>query len=151
MTIAQHIAVIESLCSRDFPGEYGGPGAGGGGAGFHLVELACDDAPAAYGECGACADEDAAEQCEAWRDGLSERLTARWGEPRWIGLDGVLLRSFDPGEHIPEPWASFSAYVGNARLWRVGGTGRRLALGVTRPGEERAPRLVALVTETDPP
>lgn len=150
MSTALHLARIERLCARDFPEQHGRSGLGPAGPRYHLVELDADRGPE---ECEEDADpalrEAMAEQCEAERDGLTQVLKARWGEPETMGLQGVLLRAWEYGEHIPEPWASLSACVPDVRLWHT--AGRWVALGVARLDPARPPRLVATVTDIDPP
>jgi hypothetical protein len=145
MTIAQHLATIDRLCSQDFPEEHGGTYAGPGGPGFHIVELERSDG---IEEGNGWEQED---QLEACRDGIGQRFTARWGEPDPTSLDGFLLRAQDTDEHIPEPWASLGSHVRNVDLWRADDHGRWIALGVSRPGEAQELRLLAMVTDIDPP
>ncbi|MFD4414447.1 hypothetical protein [Streptomyces sp. NPDC058475] len=142
MTIAQHLATIDRLCSQDFPAEHGGSFFGPGGPGFHIVELE-RSAGAAEGE--------EAEQYEAYREGISQRLTDRWGPPDHISLDGVFLRAHQGDEHIPEPWASLGSHVRNVHLWQPDGHGRWVALGVSRLGPGQEFRLLAVITEIHPP
>ncbi|MET8130445.1 hypothetical protein ABZV24_00365 [Streptomyces sp. NPDC005251] len=156
MTIAQHLAVIDRLCSEDFPAEHSGPFAGSyggpGGPGFHVVEL-----ERSTGSAGGWhsereeAEQYEAEQYEAHREALAQRLTDRWGEPGWMSLDGVFLRAQQGDERIPEPWASLGSHMRNAQVWQVDGTGRWVVLGVSRLGEGQEFRLLAVITEIDPP
>ncbi|MEU9139020.1 hypothetical protein AB0D33_24205 [Streptomyces sp. NPDC048404] len=151
MTIAQHLATIDRLCAEDFPTVHGGSVAGSygapGGPGFHVVELERSGgfAEDPHGE------REAAEQYEAQRDALAQRLADRWGEPHWISLDGLFLRAQQGDERIPEPWASLGSHMRNAQVWRADATGRWVALGISRLGEGQEFRLLAVITETDPP
>ncbi|WP_405917698.1 hypothetical protein [Streptomyces sp. NBC_00728] len=179
MTIAQCLAVIDRLCSEDFPaersGSFGGSYGGPGGPGFHVVELQRSAGPARgrYGgreepdrfdvepseaehsEAGHSEAEhseaEQAEQFEAEREALARRLADRWGEPGWMSLDGVFLRVQQGDERIPEPWASLGSHMRNAQVWEAAGTGRWVALGISRLGEDQEFRLLAVITETDPP
>ncbi|MEV0222203.1 hypothetical protein [Streptomyces sp. NPDC050704] len=148
MTIKRHVATIDLLCSLAFPEEHGSSDVGIGGPGFHLAEL-----ESSYGlaEGDGSQREETAEQFEAYVDHISQRLSDRWGKPYRTGLDGVLIRSSDPDESIPEPWSLFSRRVGNMHLWQSDGTGRWIAVGVSRPSETQEIQLVVLVTEMDPP
>ncbi|MER5470685.1 hypothetical protein [Streptomyces sp. NPDC002685] len=150
MTIAQHLATIDRLCSEDFPPEhgasFGGSYGGPGGPGFHVVELERSSGSAG----GRHSEREEAEQFEAHREALAQRLTDRWGEPAWMSLDGVFLRAQQGDERIPEPWASLGSHMRNAQVWQPGG-GRWVALGVSRLGEGQEFRLLAVVTEIDPP
>lgn len=150
MSTALHLARIERLCARKFPTQPGRSDLCLGGPGYHVAELGVDGSPA---EPEAADDpalrEIVVEQCEAEREGLTELLTARWGEPDTIGLGGVLLRTLEYGEDIPEPWASLSARVPDVQLWHT--AGRWVALGVARLDPAQPPCLVATVTDIDPP
>ncbi|ANS63675.1 hypothetical protein SLINC_1451 [Streptomyces lincolnensis] len=55
------------------------------------------------------------------------------------------------GEEIPESWATMSALVDELNLWQPHGTDRWVALGVADRDPADEARLLALVTETDPP
>ncbi|MFF3885415.1 hypothetical protein [Streptomyces sp. NPDC001914] len=151
MTIARHLATIDRLCAEDFPTGRGGSVAGSygppGGPGFHVVELERGAGPTGDGH----GEREEAEQYEALREALAQRLADRWGDPEWISLDGVFLRAEQGDERIPEPWASLGSHMRNAQVWRVQETGRWLALGVSRLGEGQEFRLLAVITETDPP
>ncbi|MGW3914444.1 hypothetical protein ACWEBX_23390 [Streptomyces sp. NPDC005070] len=151
MTIARQLATIDRLCAEDFPtghggsvaGSYGGPG----GPGFHVVELerSGDSAGDRHGE------REEAEQYEALREALAQRLADRWGKPQWVSLDGVFLRAQQGDERIPEPWASLGAHLRNAEVWRAEETGRWVVLGISRLGEGQEFRLLAVITDIDPP
>ncbi|MFD8735044.1 hypothetical protein ACFV06_08970 [Streptomyces sp. NPDC059618] len=151
MTIAQHLATIDRLCAEEFPTGHGGsaPGSYGapGGPGFHVVELKRSTGspigPDGVGE--------EAEQYEAEREALAQRLGDRWGEPHWMSFDGVFLRAQQGDEHIPEPWASLGSHMRNAQVWRRDDTGRWLVLGISRLGEDQELRLLAVITDIDPP
>ncbi|MET7983559.1 MULTISPECIES: hypothetical protein [unclassified Streptomyces] len=151
MTIAQHLATIDRLCAEDFPTGHGGSAAGSyggpGGPGFHVVELERSTGSAG----GPGGEREEAEEFEAQREALAQRLTDRRGEPQWMSFDGVFLRAQQGDELIPEPWASLGSHMRNAQVWRVDDTGRWLVLGISRLGEGQEFRLLAVVTETDPP
>ncbi|MGA4843356.1 hypothetical protein [Streptomyces sp. G45] len=146
MSSADHLAVIDLLCARDFPRAHGGSDTGSAGPGFHLAELGAyvpdaDADPAAH--------DDAELQYEAERDALAVLLSDRWGEPQVFALTSVLVRALAGEEDLPEPWASVSETVPDVHLWRA--DGRWIALGVARRSERRGVGLVAVVTEVDPP
>ncbi|MFI9751277.1 hypothetical protein [Streptomyces collinus] len=143
MNIAQHIAVIDELCYRPFPAEHGPSDVGFSGPGHHVavLEAAADTGPAARAV--------TIDQYEKDRDALYELLASRWGDTDPYNLQTVLLRT--EREEIPRPWAELSVCAGVAHLWEVGGTGRWVAVAVGDRDVSREVRLLALVTETDPP
>jgi hypothetical protein len=143
MNIAQHIAVIDELCYRPFPAEHGPSDVGFSGPGHHVavLEAAADTGPAARAV--------TTDQYEKDRDALYELLASRWGDTDPYNLQTVLLRT--EREEIPRPWAELSACAGVAHLWEVEGTGRWVAVAVGDRDLSREVRLLALVTETDPP
>ncbi|MEU2541014.1 hypothetical protein [Streptomyces iakyrus] len=143
MNIAQHIAVIDELCYRPFPAEHGPSDVGFSGPGHHVavLEAAPDTDPAARAV--------TIDQYEKDRDAVYELLASRWGDTDPYNLETVLLRT--EREEIPRPWAELSACAGVAHLWEVEGTGRWVAVAVGDRDLSREVRLLALVTETDPP
>ncbi|MFE9836921.1 hypothetical protein ACFYP4_17610 [Streptomyces sp. NPDC005551] len=147
MTIARQLATIDRLCSEAFPAEPGRSDVGTGGPGYHLAELATSGD---FWEDDGTGREETEEQYEADRDGLTERLTGRWGSPQRFSLASVLERSAD-GEEIPEPWGTLSAHVPDLHLWKEGRHGRWVALGVSQWDKELPFQLMALVTDIDPP
>lgn len=147
MDIARCLATIDLLCARDFPSEHGRTDVGTGGPGYLVAELRTSGD---FWEDDGTEREGTEEQYEADRDGLTERLTDRWGPPHHISLASALERSMD-GEDIPEPWASLSAHVPDVHLWQSPDSARWIALGVSQWGEELPFQLLAVVTETDPP
>lgn len=104
MSITQHLAVIDRLCSEEFPAEPGRSDVGTAGPGYHVAELRTS---ADFWEDDGTRREETEEQYEADRDALSERLAERWGAPDVFSLWSVLDRSMD-GEDLPEPWAVLS-------------------------------------------
>ncbi|MFD9036786.1 hypothetical protein [Streptomyces bottropensis] len=147
MSITQHLAVIDRLCSEAFPAERGRSDIGEAGPGYHVAELATS---ADFWENDGTRREETEEQYEADRDALSERLAERWGAPSVFSLWSVLDRSME-GEEIPEPWATLSSHVPDVHLWQADGHGRWVALGVSQWDKELPFQLVALITEIDPP
>lgn len=148
MTTEQHLAMIDELCVRDFPAARGWPDVGAGGPGYHLVVL---EATHDFGEGDGSEREELVDQFTAYRESISQALSERWGEAYPKNLDGVSLRSENPDEQIPKPWAYLSAYVRYVDLWEADGTGRWVAVGVSEPGEGHEFQLLALITETAPP
>ncbi|MCH0540047.1 hypothetical protein I3F58_10810 [Streptomyces sp. MUM 203J] len=144
MTTARHLATIDLLRLRPFPGRCGRSEAGDSGPGYHVAELATSEH---FWE-DASRIEPVAEQYEAERDALSALLAGRWGEPQVFSLWSVFRRGMD-GEDIPEPWHGLSGHVPDLHLWRA--DGRWIALGVSQWDEELPFQLLAVVTETDPP
>jgi hypothetical protein len=69
-----------------------------------------------FRETDGAAREETEEQYEAYRDGLSELLTHRWGHPHVFSLSSVLDRVMD-GEDIPEPWGALSTHVPDVHFW----------------------------------
>jgi hypothetical protein len=147
MTIAQHLATIDRLCSRDFPAEPGRSDVGREGPGYHVAELATSED---FWEDDGTRSQEAEEQYEADRDGIAERLTDRWGSPHIVSLASVFGRTME-GEDIPEPWADLSSHVPDIHLWQEDERGRWVALGVSQWDKELPFQLLAVVTEIDPP
>lgn len=142
MNIARHIALIDELCFRPFAAEHDASGVGVGGPGHHEVVLERD-----HGGCGTRAA--TVEQFEKYRDALYEPLSARWGEELPWNAQTTLLRTEQ--EEIPEPWASLSARVRVAYVWEAVGTGRWVVVAVADRDETDDVKLIAVVTEIDPP
>ncbi|MCX5281883.1 hypothetical protein [Streptomyces sp. NBC_00198] len=147
MTIAQHLATIDRLCSEEFPAEHGRSADGTAGPGYHVAELVTSGD---FWDTDGATSAETEEQFEAERDGLSQLLTRRWGPPQCVSLASVLERSTS-GEDIPEPWGDLSSRVPDLHLWRPDGCERWIALGIGRWGRELPFQLLALVTVTDPP
>lgn len=137
MSTAQHLATIELLRSRSFPRQRGPSDLGSSGPGYHLADLSAGEARPG---------DDAQQAAE--HEALAALLTARFGEPRHVGLLGARIR-LERGEEIPAPWYELSVGPGYVQLWRI--QDRWLALALAEGNEERPPRLLAAVTETDPP
>ncbi|WP_236238945.1 hypothetical protein [Streptomyces sp. CC228A] len=144
MTTARHLATVDALRLRPFPGQRGRSDVGESGPGYHIAELATSED---FWE-DASRWEQVAEQYEAERDALSALLAARWGAPQVFSLWSVFQRAME-GEEVPEPWAALSNHVPDLHLWRV--EGRWAALGVSQWDAELPFQLLAVVTETDPP
>ncbi|MGW0845794.1 hypothetical protein ACWD26_37805 [Streptomyces sp. NPDC002787] len=145
MSITRHLAVIDRLCSEDFPAERGRSDVGTAGPGYHLAEL---ETSADFWEDDGTRREETEEQYEAARDALSERLAERWGPPDVFSLWSVSSRHLE-GEGIPEPWGPLSSHVPDVHLWQA--DGRWIALGVSQWDQELPFQLVAVITEIDPP
>jgi hypothetical protein len=145
MNIARHVALIEELCFRPFPAEYGPSDVGFEGPGHHVAVLESEDGAAGDPAGWAVA----VERLEKHRDALYEALAERWEEVDPWNLRTVLLRT--AREEIPEPWAWLAARAGVAWLWEARGTGRWVAVAVIGRDPEEEPRLVVVVTETVPP
>ncbi|MES4889347.1 hypothetical protein [Streptomyces sp. NPDC096012] len=148
MDIANQLAVIDRLCARGFPAEHGRTDVGTGGPGYLIAPLQSgDDFP----EDDGAGREEAEAQYEADRDALVERLTERWGPPRYFSLYSVLERTVEGGDGDgAEPWTGLSGHVPDVHLWRAPETDRWVALGVSRWDREMPLQLLAVVTETDP-
>ncbi|MBQ1088717.1 hypothetical protein [Streptomyces sp. B93] len=141
MNIARCLETIDRLCSRPFPEEHGWSDVGRGGPGYFVAELG-----SGAGECG----EHTADDVDAYREGIAQRLDDRWGAgPPW-GMLTLRVRG-ERGEEIPEPWATVSVLADQVRLWRAVGTDRWVALGVTGEDGTHAARLFAVVTDMAPP
>ncbi len=148
MTTERHLATIDELCVRDFPAAHGWSDVGAGGPGYHLVVL---ETTRGFGTGDRSGRAEIADRFTAYRQDVARRLDERWGEAQPKSLDGVFLRSEDPDEGIPKPWAYLSAYVRYVDLWEADGSGRWVAVGVSEPGEGHEFQLFALVTELAPP
>ncbi|MFE9774543.1 hypothetical protein ACFYOV_23285 [Streptomyces sp. NPDC005931] len=146
MNIAQHIALIDELCFRPFPAEHGPSDVGFGGPGHHVAVLEAGGGPRTGDRALRAVTVD---QYEKDRDAVYELLASRWGDVAPWNLETVLLRT--EREEIPEPWAWLSAHARVAWLWEVRGTGRWVAVAVADRDESDDVRLLAVVTETDPP
>ncbi|MFH8222203.1 hypothetical protein ACH4C2_29315 [Streptomyces sp. NPDC018057] len=147
MDIAKALAVIDRLCSGEFPAEPGRTDAGAAGPGFLTAELETSDD---FWEDDGTRREETAEQFACELDGLGERLTERWGAPQEFSLYSVFERTVR-GEEPGEPWASLSGHVPDVRLWRSPETGRWIALGVSQWDRELPFQLLTVVTDRDPP
>ncbi|MFC3578163.1 hypothetical protein ACFOZ0_33890 [Streptomyces yaanensis] len=147
MTIEQHLATIDLLCARDFPEQRGGSDVGFGGPGFHVAELATS---VGLRSGDGAARERTAEDFDAWKESIARRLDDRWGPGQRSGLLAVSVRG-ERGEEIPEPWAMLSDLVHELCVWQAEVTGRWVALGVAERDETDEIRLIAVVTDTDPP
>ncbi|MGY6019274.1 hypothetical protein [Streptomyces spinosirectus] len=136
MSIAQHLALIDELCSRPFPA----------GHRHHLAEL-----ESSHGLRGGDGAERAvtADQFRKYRDAVHDQLVPRWGERLPYNLQTVLLRTEE--EQIPEPWAALSARADVAYVFEAVGTGRWVAVAVADRDRADEIQLVAVVTEVDPP
>ncbi len=145
MNIARHVALVEDLCYRPFPAEYGPSDVGFEGPGHHVAVLEGEGGPVGDPAGWAVA----VERLEKDRDALYAALAARWGEVDPWNLRTVLLRT--AREEIPEPWAWLSARAGVAWLWEVRGTGRWVAVAVADRDPADVTQLLAVVTETVPP
>jgi hypothetical protein len=147
MTIDRHLATIDLLCARDFPVRRGGSDVGCGGPGFHIAELAVS---VGLGTGDGAAREQTAEDFDAWMEAIAQRLDARWGQrERWGTLTVGVRRA--RGEEIQQPWALLGDLAHEACLWRPDGTGRWVALAVAERDETDEIRLLAAVTDIDPP
>ncbi|MFF3751941.1 hypothetical protein ACFYYH_16025 [Streptomyces sp. NPDC002018] len=145
MSTAQRLAVIELLRARPFPAEPGPSEVGASGPGYHLAELARSEG--FWDDDGTRRVEDA-DQYGAEHTALTELLTGRYGEPHRLSLWSLQVRAGE-GEEIPQPWRELSDGLRFLHLWRTGG--RWIALGLTEDEGEQPFRLIAAVTETDPP
>ncbi|MGW2821280.1 hypothetical protein ACWC24_09780 [Streptomyces sp. NPDC001443] len=54
-------------------------------------------------------------------------------------------------EDVPEPWGVLGSHVPDLHPWRLLGTERRPALGVSQWDKELPFQLIAVVTDVDPP
>ncbi|MFB7507098.1 hypothetical protein [Streptomyces broussonetiae] len=147
MDIAKCLSVIESLCAGELPPEGGRSGPGAAGAGYRTVELETSDGTRAD---RVRAPERTAEDFQACREAMAQRLDHRWGLRTPWGQLTVRVR-MSRGEEIPEPWATLGLLTDDLDLWQVPGTGRWVALGVAGRDEADVPRLLATVTEIPPP
>ncbi|WP_225098867.1 hypothetical protein [Streptomyces sp. CoH27] len=147
MDIAECLTVIESLCAGESLPQDGRAEPVPAGAGHRTVELATSHgtAPGDAGE-----RQRAAEDLQAYREAIAERLHERWGRQAPWGQLTVRLRA-GRGEEIPEPWAGLSLLTDELDVWQAPGTGRWVALGVADRDDADEIRLLATVTETPPP
>ncbi|MGQ5635034.1 MULTISPECIES: hypothetical protein [unclassified Streptomyces] len=147
MDIAKCLTVIDMLCAREFPAGHGRTEHGESGPGYHIAAL---QTSGDFWEDDGTEREATAAQYEADRDGLTERLTSRWGPPQRFSLRGVLLRTME-GEDIQEPWSGLSEHVPDVHLWQAPAPDRWIALGVSHGPGELPFQLLGIVTEVDPP
>ncbi|MER6346451.1 hypothetical protein ACWC10_30800 [Streptomyces sp. NPDC001595] len=152
MDIARCLDTIDRLCLRPFPAEHGWTDVGRAGPGYFMAELRARGA----GDTGegeereAAARESTAEDVGAHREAVAERLHRRWGPvPPW-GMLTLRERGLR-GEEIPEPWASLSHLTDQVYVWQADRTGRWVALGLADRDPSDAIRLLAVITDTDPP
>ncbi|MET8786988.1 MULTISPECIES: hypothetical protein [unclassified Streptomyces] len=147
MTIDQHLATIDLLRAREFPARRSASDVGFGGPGFHIAPLAVS---AGLGTGDGAERERWAEDLDAWKEAIAQRLDDRWGEGlRWWSLTVGVRKA--RGEEIPEPWATLGDLVDELYLWRPDGSGRWVALGVAERDGADEIRLLAAVTDRDPP
>ncbi|KUO17154.1 hypothetical protein [Streptomyces dysideae] len=136
MDIANDLALIDLLCTRDFPAARTGPDEDTGGPGYHMAGLGQRDWPDA-------------DDCYAYEAAVTERLTTRWGEPsRWGTV--TLAERIARGEHIPEPWSRLSALAVELRTWEASDTGRWVTVAVADHDAEEQPHVFVVVTNTAP-
>ena len=145
MTTAQHLAAIDLLRGQAFPAQRDRSELGDSGPGYHLAELRTE----ADGTHAACLPADAAvESYEAECEALAFALSTRWGEGQRFSLWSASVRSIE-GEGIPQPWDQLSQCVDDVQIWRA--EGHWIAVAVARAEGEGAYRLIAVVTDVDPP
>ncbi|MEU9478616.1 hypothetical protein [Streptomyces sp. NPDC048191] len=147
MDIANCLTVIDLLCAREFPASHGRTEHGASGPGYHTAVL---QTSGDFWEGDGTDREETAAQYEADRDGLTERLTSRWGPPQRFSLRSVFLRTME-GEDVAEPWAGLSEHVPDVHLWETSVPDRWFALGVSHGYEGLPFQLLGIVTESDPP
>ncbi|MEU3827914.1 hypothetical protein GT045_21845 [Streptomyces sp. SID486] len=147
MDIATGLTLVDLLCAREFPTARGRTEHGESGPGYHIAVLGTSGD---FWEDDGTGREETAAQYEADRDGLTERLTGRWGPPQRFSLRSVLGRVME-GEAVEDPWAGLSEHVPDIHLWREPGSDRWVALGLSLGYGELPVRLLGIVTETDPP
>ncbi|MFF9092688.1 hypothetical protein ACF1AX_06200 [Streptomyces sp. NPDC014802] len=148
MDSAQHLAVIDQLCSRAFPGQRGPTDVGTAGPGWFIAELATSHG-LREGDPGER--EPAAADFHALKDAVARALDRRRGaHQRPWGTQGLRLRA-GWGEEIPEPWGTVSVRVEELELWDPDDTGRWIALGVADRDAHDEIQLLAVVTDIDPP
>ncbi|MEU1123678.1 hypothetical protein ABZ371_08855 [Streptomyces sp. NPDC005899] len=156
MTTANHLRLIDGLCTREFPSERVVQGSGVSGPGFHTVYLHGEEVQRGQedGDAEQQPDADEAEwverraSCLAAYDALSTLLTLRWGAPDVVSLWSARER-MTAGEEIAEPWADPVASCEYLLLWRVGE--RWIALVLHGQEQGLGCELSALVTQVDPP
>ncbi|MFJ3234179.1 hypothetical protein [Streptomyces sp. NPDC086787] len=147
MDIAKCLALIDLLCAREFPARHGRTEHGESGPGYHIAALGTSGG---FEEGDGAEREETEAQYEADRDGLGERLTQRWGPPQEFSLYSVLERSLD-GAEAARPWSVLSGHVPDVQLWQPSESERWVALGISRWDKELPCRLLAVVTDVDPP
>ncbi|AXG52597.1 hypothetical protein SLCG_1442 [Streptomyces lincolnensis] len=148
MDSAKHLARIDSLCSADLAAEHGGPDVVVAGPGYCVVSLEISHGS----RTGDQADRpDTVDDVQAWKEHITLLLDGRWGPQQLPWGLGTLVLRIERGEEIPESWATMSALVDELNLWQPHGTDRWVALGVADRDPADEARLLALVTETDPP
>ncbi|MGW7469502.1 hypothetical protein ACWGJT_33760 [Streptomyces xantholiticus] len=145
MTTAQHLAAIDLLRGRAFPAQRARSELGDSGPGYHVAQLrtAADGLDPAD-----LAADRAREMYEAECEALAVALSRRWGKGGRFALWSVSVRSIG-GEEIPQPWDELSHCADDLHIWRV--EDHWIAVGVSRAEGEDEHRLLAVVTEVDPP
>ncbi|MEU6811332.1 hypothetical protein ABZ920_20530 [Streptomyces sp. NPDC046831] len=148
MDIAEYLAVIDRLCARDFPAAQDRFDPGSAGPGYFIAELATRPGRPAD-DAAPC--EQAVEDAHALKEAVSQVLDIRRGrhQPPWSML--TLRVRAERGEQIPEPWSTVSVRTDEVDLWEPDASGRWVAVGVADRDEDDDIRLLAVVTETDPP
>jgi hypothetical protein len=139
--IEKDLAVVDLLCTRDFPAERGRTDVGEGGPGYFITPLGASTW--ANGE-------ELAEDLYAYEIAMAERLSMRWGEPlRWgtVTIGERIAR----GEEIPEPWALLSALADDLRTWKATHADRWVTVAAADREAEVPSQLLLVVTDIDPP
>ncbi|ARP73916.1 hypothetical protein LK07_03930 [Streptomyces pluripotens] len=146
MDIAKCLALIDLLCTEEFPAHRCRTDTGTGGPGFLIAEL---QTSGDFFEDDGTERAEAEAQYEADRDALGERLAERWGPADVFSLFSVFQRGME-GEETAQPWGTLASHVPDVHLWRVD-PGRWVALGVSQWDGELPFQLLAIVTTAAPP
>ncbi|MEV0978997.1 hypothetical protein [Streptomyces sp. NPDC049915] len=148
MDSAQHLAVIDRLRCRVFPGQRGRTDVGAAGPGYFIAELMTSHG---LREGDPAERAPTAADFHALKDRVARELDRRDGaHPLPLGMQGLRVRAAR-GEEIPEPWATVSVRVDELDLWDPDETGRWVALAVADRDAHDEIQLIAVVTEIDPP
>jgi hypothetical protein len=137
MDIVKDLALVDRLCTREFPAEHGRTEEGMGGPGYFIAPLGPGEWPSP-------------EDCYAYETAMTGRFTTRWGTPLRSGTV-TLGERIARGEDLSQPWTTLSALGQDVRTWDATGTGRTVMLAVADVEEENEPQLFVVVTDLDWP
>ncbi|MEU4894209.1 hypothetical protein AB0B12_33630 [Streptomyces sp. NPDC044780] len=140
---ADHVASIDRLRARDFPGQRTVHGRVAGGPGFHVADLRVSED---FWDADLTRVEEVLEEFEAELSALVQVLTLRWGAPEVLDLTDALERSA-MGEPVPPPLDTLCGYVPELHIWRV--DGRWVGLGVGQGDRELPFQLLVAIGAED--
>ncbi|MEU7055884.1 hypothetical protein [Streptomyces sp. NPDC046197] len=148
MDIAKFLALIDRLCTREFPAQQGRSDLVLAAPGYFVAEL---ETSRGLRVAEAARRARIAEDFHALKESVSRILDHRRGahQPSWSML--TLRVRAARGETIPQPWSDISLRTDELNLWEPDATGRWVAVGVADRDQADEIHLLAIVTDIDPP